>query len=367
MFFAPLSLICRVAHQPFPIVSFRTFYKVHLKTPARFYLNQMTRSCSTSSPTSPPSSSSHGNLKFYRRPGNRHPWTEIKKVDEDHFNLLQPDPMRHGWMYGGDLASQALYCAQQTVEPHLRLSSFHSYYISPGLKQPLEFKVKRLRDGRHNSYRRVEVLQGDDKRMVYHAEFMFKRHNALIKNEMVKESEFPCVPAPSELRTSYELFEELAAQKVDLRTLHGVAFNDDLPFIEHKPCNGAQFLRGPDEPSLKQCLWLKYKLENFSNDANFADLILVYLSDMGICFAGAMPFPRRIFKIIASIDLNGWIHSHDNHFSIQPNDYFLYETSCMVHAEKKSLNLGKLWTKDKQLVATFVQDALIEPKPESKI
>jgi acyl-CoA thioesterase II len=86
--------------------------------------------------------------------------------------LLNPDPLRHGWLYGGDLASQALFCAQQTVENHLRLSSFHSYYCSPGLGKPMEFQVKRLRDGRHNSYRRVEVLQ--DKRMVYHAEFMFK-------------------------------------------------------------------------------------------------------------------------------------------------------------------------------------------------
>jgi acyl-CoA thioesterase len=56
-----------------------------------------------------------------------------------------------------------------------------------------------------------------------------------------------------------------------------------------------------------------------------------------------------------------------NHFSIQPNDYFLYQTRCMVHADSKSLNLGKMWTKDGKLVATFVQDALIEPKPESKM
>jgi hypothetical protein len=42
---------------------------------------------------------------------------------------------------------------------------------------------------------------------------------------MIKESNFPQVPSPNTLRTSYEIFEDLAAQKIDLRTIHGVAFN----------------------------------------------------------------------------------------------------------------------------------------------
>lgn len=41
---------------------------------------------------------------------------------------------------------------------------------------------------------------------------------------MIKDCDFPQVPSASTLRTSYEIFEELVAQKVDLRTIHGVAF-----------------------------------------------------------------------------------------------------------------------------------------------
>jgi hypothetical protein len=92
---------------------------------------------------------------------------------------------------------------------------------------------------------------------------------------MIKEFKMPKVPSPSKLLTSFELFEKLKASNFDLRTVHGVAFpgksrisyhikicQDDMPNLEHKPCNGYEFLYGPDKPSLTQSLWLRYQLKN---------------------------------------------------------------------------------------------------------
>lgn len=88
------------------------------------------------------------------------------------FSLEHPDILKHGWIYGGDLASQSLFCAYQTVRTGMRVTSFHSYFCSPGLAKPLDFSIQRFRDTLYRAWRRVEVRQVGE--LIYHAEFMFR-------------------------------------------------------------------------------------------------------------------------------------------------------------------------------------------------
>lgn len=93
---------------------------------------------------------------------------ELKNI----FSLKQPDILRHQWMYGGDFGAQSLWCAYKTVPDKMRLCSFHSYFISPGLSKPLFFEVERVRDTKNRAWRRVSVKQQE--KIIYHSEFMFK-------------------------------------------------------------------------------------------------------------------------------------------------------------------------------------------------
>lgn len=79
---------------------------------------------------------------------------------------------------------------------------------------------------------------------------------------MIKESESPNVPRPSELLTSYEHYKLLKASNFDMRFVRGVAFPSDFPNLDHRPCDGEKFLYGHDEPAMTQSLWVKYLLEN---------------------------------------------------------------------------------------------------------
>lgn len=84
-----------------------------------------------------------------------------------------------------------------------------------------------------------------------------------------------------------------------------------------------EFLLGPQRPTLKQNIWVRYKSENCkfcfkyfckhfivlaTNDPNYNCLAIAYLSDIGLMYTGAMPFPKTSFKVMSSIDHSGWLH-----------------------------------------------------------
>jgi len=65
-----------------------------------------------------------------------------------------------GFLYGGQLLAQALMAACRTVDEERAPHSLHCYFIAGGKStEPIEFVVRRDRDGRSFSARSVAVLQ----------------------------------------------------------------------------------------------------------------------------------------------------------------------------------------------------------------
>ena len=85
---------------------------------------------------------------------------QLEQVDDDHFrgpSLHQP----HGRVFGGQVLAQALVAAGRTVAGGRLPHSLHGYFLRPGdVRQPIEFAVERMRDGRSFSARRTHALQG---------------------------------------------------------------------------------------------------------------------------------------------------------------------------------------------------------------
>ncbi len=84
---------------------------------------------------------------------------ELEAVDEDHFvgpSLHRP----RGRVFGGQVLAQALVAAGRTVPDGRLPHSLHGYFLRPGdVRQPIEFAVERMRDGRSYSARRTHALQ----------------------------------------------------------------------------------------------------------------------------------------------------------------------------------------------------------------
>jgi hypothetical protein len=83
-----------------------------------------------------------------------------------------------------------------------------------------------------------------------------------------------------------------------------------------------EFLLGPQRPILKQNIWIRYRpdgkfcrviilkfcLTLANKVPNYNCLVMAYLSDIGLAYTGAFPFPKTAFCVLSSIDHSGWLH-----------------------------------------------------------
>ena len=85
---------------------------------------------------------------------------QLERLDRDLFRGHNPSAARHGRLFGGHVAAQALQAAAYTVETDHHPHSLHGYFLRPGqLGRPSILQVHRIRDGRSFTTRRIVVVQ----------------------------------------------------------------------------------------------------------------------------------------------------------------------------------------------------------------
>jgi len=83
----------------------------------------------------------------------------LRDRGEDRFSGTGPGAP-WGWLYGGEIAAQALRAAAATVEPERPPHSMHCSFLRPGQDRiEVEFDVERVKDGRAFSARRIVASQ----------------------------------------------------------------------------------------------------------------------------------------------------------------------------------------------------------------
>ena len=133
-----------------------------------------------------------------------------------------------GWLYGGEVASQALRAAASTVAPDRPPNSMHCSFVRSGTDGiELDLAVERVRDGRSFSARRVLASQAG--KLIATLTLSF---HVVESAEDVSLTSAPAVPAPETLEsTSWShLFERRYPPTEDLsRTLSWVRLAEPLP------------------------------------------------------------------------------------------------------------------------------------------
>ncbi|KAI6202684.1 hypothetical protein M3Y94_00469100 [Aphelenchoides besseyi] len=284
----------------------------------------------------------------------RHAWTDITSIGDDSFVSENVSRVRDGRFYGGYLIAQALYCAYQTIPTDFDINSFHSYFVKSGVdNQPIRFKVRRIRDGRNFIFRSVQLLQTE---LIYHCEFTFRKRPD--KPDLkITQAQFPNVPTPDRVANVNELQDEFRRRGYKSHDDHGVVFPEILRDLEVCPCNGMEYLIGPQRPTLKQNIWVRYRpqLNERGDNRVQACLAIAFMSDIGLTFTGGLPF-HVAFRNISSNDHSGWMHD----LNFNPNEFMLFEQECLMHSRGNSLVHGRLWTQNGELIASFSQEAAIE-------
>ena len=261
-------------------------------------------------------------------------------------------------IFGGQVLGQALMAALNTIDDEDKpCHSFHCYFLRGGsINQPVEYQVRRLRDGRSLSARQVTAVQYKENQhgeQIEQVIFSMLASFAPMEGGLEYQDTMPVYPPPEDLQTEQQLKENVvgnvpeALQERFMRKRH----------IEIRPVTP----RDPVHPKPmrpKQANWLRLADLEALGEQPFAvhQALLAFASDFYLVGTGLMPhgvsFMTKGLQA-ASID-----HSMHFHRPFKFNEWLLYDMWSDTTSHAKGLNHGQFWQNGK-LVATTQQEGLM--------
>jgi len=259
---------------------------------------------------------------------------DLHPVDVDTYRHVPHRPaggrfMGPGRLFGGQIASQALYAAAGTVKAEHRVNSLHAYFLRPGRYDvPVDYAVDRIRDGSSFTTRRVVALQEGDAILNLDASF----HVDEPGEEHQPTSPAERAGAPEEGGEAPEPPWGRMGRPVERRAARSAS-----------PGGRSVWVRVPtrlaDDPVLHACM-------------------ITFLSDMGPVgvVSGSLTLPREA-RMMASLDHCMWFHH-----PARADEWLLYELEPVATARARGVARGTLWTREGVLAASLVQEVLARPR-----
>lgn len=251
--------------------------------------------------------------------------------------------MPHGRVFGGQVLAQSLVAATRTVEDRF-VHSLHGYFLRPGdINLPITFSVDRLRDGRSFSTRRVQAYQKGEPIFSMIASFQ------VTDPGLEHQDAFPAgIPEPETLPSAAELIGE---------NPHPVAqyWAKARPFDMRHVGSPIYFsVKGEQVPH--QAVWLK-ALGTMPDDLTLHTAALAYASDYSILEsiyrAHGIAWSHPGLKS-ASLDHAMWFHRQ-----AKVDDWMLYVQESPSAQGGRGLAMGKIFSRDGQLLATVAQEGMV--------
>jgi len=260
-------------------------------------------------------------------------------------------------LFGGQLIGHAVVAAYKTLPEGWHLHSMHGYYARYGrVKDPIDFEVERIRDGRTFANRYVLGRQHGE--IILTCQCSFQK-TAVHSSSVYLAPSFPShIPPPEQLGPGFQLPDGIqpnANQKVLLRIISAV----ELFLPDSIQCRGA--LPGihiplPDDGKHRLYIWMRNK--ELDTDPVSTICSLVFMSDLMMIWCGMQSIEVKNNRDHTSLDHALWI----NEFDVSFNDWILYEQETLVNSLERVLVSGRMWTKEGRLILSTMQEGLIRMK-----
>jgi acyl-CoA thioesterase-2 len=267
----------------------------------------------------------------------------LERVGEDEFT--GPSQwMPHGRVFGGQVLAQCLVAAQATMDASRAVHSLHGYFLRAGdISLPISFSVDRLRDGRSFSTRRVQAFQNNEPIFSMIASFQDSDPG------ITHQDEFPAnIPDPESLPSARELLGDID---------HPVAqyWAKARPF-DMRHVSSPIYFEAKGEKVAHQAVWIK-ALGEMPVDLGLHTAALAYVSDYTILepifrhhgIAWTHPGLKS-----ASLDHAMWFHRQ-----AKVDDWMLYVQESPSAQGGRGLSLGRIFSRDGQLLATVAQEGMV--------
>jgi len=260
---------------------------------------------------------------------------DLETIDRNLYRGANP-ATGGGRVFGGQVASQALMAASNTVEVAHRVNSLHAYFLRPGKPgKPIIYSIDRIRDGSSFTTRRVVALQ--DGEAIFNLDASFHKEEPGLEFEL---------PAP----------------------LDHVADPDSLPKSQHHgphhgPIDSREVPVLPT-PRSTRAMWVRAD-GALPDDAALHTCVLTYMSDSGPVGAARRPLmtagqdggwgPQSGF-MSASLDHTMWFHR-----PVPADQWLLYDLEAVACGNARGLARGTMYTQDGHLAVSITQEALLRP------
>ncbi len=271
---------------------------------------------------------------------------DLTPLDEDHFqgesrNIVGPR------IFGGQVISQALAAASRTV-PGRPAHSLQAYFLRPGdVREPVIYRVERVRDGGTFSTRRVVAEQRG--RPIFDMALSF--HNA--EDGPTHQTATFEAPDPDDLLTEHDMNARFLEDE-DISENFRAALLRRKP-IEIRPVTQRHPLR-PEKTAPVRQTWIRATGLD-SDDPLLHQAMLAYVSDHSLMGAALLPhgvtFLSRDMQV-ASLDHTLWFHR-----PVRFDDWLFYDMESPIATGGRGFTRGRIFNRAGELVASVAQEGLI--------
>lgn len=253
--------------------------------------------------------------------------------------------MPHHRVYGGQVLAQSIIAATATVPSDRPVHSMHGYFLRPGDDtQDIDYRVDRIHDGRSFSTRRTQGLQGGTPIFSMIASFQEPTSGLDHADTMPVD-----VPSPEDLPPPDTLFSRVEHPRAhywaterpfDIRYINGPVYTEVTgPQVAHQAVWMRCVARLPDDPVLHRAALA------FGSDYTILESIF---RRHGIAWA-TYPGLKS-----ASLDHAMWFHRDG-----RADEWILYTQESPSAQGGRGLALGRMFSRDGQLIATVAQEGMI--------
>lgn len=273
----------------------------------------------------------------------------LKKIGENLFegrSLYMGSPN----VFGGQVVSQALYAAYQTVPEDRFCHSLHSYFILPGnLEIPIEYEVTILRDGGSFTTRSVTAKQEGK------AIFMMACSFQMEQDGYEHQIDMPIVKSPDELVSWTDILEQFG-------TLLPKAIHNFIAAerpLEFKPTVIQNPFEKVDYEPISNT-WIKFNEADMDLSIPTIQQLLAYCSDYNVLATSLLPHASKAHfgnTQVASLDHSIWFHRNTD-----LKDWILINVESPSASNTRGFNKGSIFNRSGELICSITQEGLMRPK-----
>ena len=257
---------------------------------------------------------------------------DLETIDRNLYRGANPGMPNGGGgrVFGGQVASQALMAASNTVDVEHRVNSLHAYFLRPGRPgMPIIYSIDRIRDGKSFTTRRVVAVQ--DGEAIFNLDASF--HKEEPGGEFELAAPLANVPRPEDLPPHEHGFGMMHRRPIETRELES----------------------GPT-PTSTRAMWVRAD-GKLPDDFALQACVLTYMSDSGPVGAARRPVLGQYPSWMgASLDHTMWFHR-----PVRADEWLLYDLEAVACSNARGLARGTMWTQDGHLGVSITQEALIRP------